>query len=107
MPDEIKPNKWKLLYNWLYKVLTLHPITNYFRELVDKNNPQSSHQAVNTIWGLGSFFFYWLDHFLNKRSFSDNDFMFILAMAGVSTLAAIGSKVAEKSKGATDGNKPE
>ena len=92
MTDEIKPKWYIKLWNWFYRLISCKPITDNFKKLIDKNDPMSSHRAVNITWGLGSFGFYWLDHFLYKRVFTNQDYMFILAMAGISTVAAIRAK---------------
>jgi hypothetical protein len=84
---------WYLkLWNWVYKVITLKPATDYFQKLANTKDPQSSHDAINLLWGIGAFFLYFLDHFIYKRVFNNNDFVFIASMAGISTLAAVSAK---------------
>jgi hypothetical protein len=95
MPDcnkELERSKFHRLMSWIYRIMTLKPFTNYFRELADRTNPESSHRAINVTWGMGSFFLYWADHFYYHRVFTVQDYMFIAAMAGITTLAAVASK---------------
>jgi hypothetical protein len=89
----MQENQWYLkFWNWFYKIITCKPITDYFQRLVNKLDDQSSHRAINVLWGCGSFFLYFFDHFFYKRTFTNQDFMFITGMAGITTLAAVSSK---------------
>jgi len=80
-----------------FKILTARPFTNYFKELINKDNPASVHSFVNLIWGFGSFFLYWFDHFaFDRGNFTSNDYLFLAGMAGITTMSAVASKLADK-----------
>ena len=85
--------------SWWWKTITLQNFIQYVKNLIDKTDPASSHAAINLLWGVGSFFCYWADHFLsNPGKFVQSDFMFITAMAGITTLSAVASKLVDNSK---------
>lgn len=84
---------------WWFKLITGYPIIKridnaieFVKDLINKNNPYSSHRAINLTWGIGSFILYWIDHFLKKRNFTNGDFLFIAGMAGVTTISAVLAK---------------
>ena len=86
--------------NWWWKLLSgafirdrVDKTIKYFAELPNINNPYSSHRTINLCWGLGSFFGFWIDHFLYHRGgFSNWELSFILAMAGIHTTSALVAK---------------
>lgn len=85
------------------RIMASEPV-KYFKDLSNSANPQSSHKWVNLLWGGGSFVCYWADHFIrlakNKEyKFEILDYVFIAAMAGISSLTAILSKKASHLKG--------
>ena len=84
--------------SWWYKIITFSAIVTridnaveFFKGLVNQQNPLSSHEAVNMVWGLGSFILYWLDHFVYHRVFSNQDFLFLATMSGITAIAAVTS----------------
>lgn len=84
---------------WWFKILTLRPFVNFLKDLINKDNPASAHSFINVIWGLGSFFLYWFDHFaFDRGNFTTNDYMFIASMAGLTTLSAVASKLVDSKK---------
>ncbi len=91
--------KWyQKLWAWFYRLITCKAVTDYFQKLANTQDPQSSHDAINLLWGVGAFFLYFADHFYYKRVFQNNDFMFIASMAGISTLAAVSAKKVDSKK---------
>jgi hypothetical protein len=82
-----------------FKIITARPFVNFLKDLINKDNPASAHSFVNLIWGLGSFFLYWVDHFaFDRGNFTTNDYMFIAGMAGLTTLSAVASKIVDTKK---------
>ena len=85
--------------SWWYKLITcsalmkrFDALTQFLKDSVDKTKPHSSHELVNLLWGIGSFFAYWADHFINHRSLTGQDYMFLLAMSGITAISSISSK---------------
>ena len=85
------------------RIIEIKPL-QYFKDLSDSMNPLSSHNAINLLWGGGSFVFYWVDHFYRVThkldyQFTTTDYIFISAMAGISTLSALASKKVDTAAG--------
>ena len=108
MVDEIKPTgTWR--DSWWWKTITLQntfikrldSLIGFFKGLVNKKDPHSSHETISLTWGLGSFGAYWLDHFINHRVFTAQDYTFIAAMSGISLIASVSSKRTD-AKGTTE-----
>ena len=88
------------------RIMSSQPV-KFFKDLSNSENPLSSHKWVNLVWGGGSFVCYWADHFIrlfkNKDyKFETLDYVFIAAMAGISTISAIASKKAQALMGEPD-----
>jgi hypothetical protein len=82
---------------WFWKTITFAKFISFIKGLIDKKDPHSSHEAVNLTWGLGSFVFYWMDHFLAHRVFTNQDYVFIASMAGITALSSLSSKKTDAS----------
>jgi hypothetical protein len=83
-----------------FKIITFRPFVDFCKSLINKDNPESAHSFINLVWGLGSFFLYWFDHFaFDRGNFTGNDYMFIAGMAGLTTLSAVASKLIDKKAG--------
>ena len=61
---------------------------------------------INLFWGCGSFLLYWFDHFFYQRIFTNQDYIFIASMAGITTIAAIRSKKLDSIKDDSDASAP-
>lgn len=79
-----------------HRIISLEPVA-YLKSLTNRNDPHSSHRAVNITWGLGSFIMFWGSYLfqlyrdINFR-LGITDYLFIATMAGMSTLSAIAAK---------------
>jgi len=98
MADEVKKDPGWYKEEWWFKIITARPFVNYAKDLINKDNPASTHNFVSLVWGFGSFLFYWIDHFAfhRKSGFTNNEFWFIAGMAGVTTITAVANNLATK-----------
>ena len=83
---------------WWYKFITFSAITKrvdafltLLRDIINKQDPHSSHEIINLTWGLGGFFLYFLDHFAYHRVFTTADLTFLSVMSGITAYAAVTS----------------
>lgn len=78
-------------------------IIQFCLRLINVNDPYQVHNLTNLIWGIGSFLFYWLDHFMSRRQFTNDDYWFILGMCGLSAGLAVANNRVAKNTGAPMG----